>query len=55
MDRPTMNEARMRACMKRGRTRAQCMKEVYPEGEPKTGGKKKGGGKKAPPFKKGGY
>ncbi len=50
MNRPMMNEAKMKACMKRGKSRSQCMKEVYPDGEPK-----KGKGKKPNPFKKGGY
>jgi hypothetical protein len=33
-----MNAARMKKCMDGGKSRAQCMKEVYPE---------RGGGKKA--------
>ena len=29
MNRPAMNEAKVAACMKRGGTRAKCMKEAY--------------------------
>lgn len=56
MERPSMNAARMARCMKTGKSRAACMKEVYPEGNGKSGGgkkkpdftKKKTGGKKPP-------
>ena len=44
-----MSDAKMAACMKRGKSRAACMKECYPDGMPAKGGKTK-----PPPFKKGG-
>jgi hypothetical protein len=48
MLRPQMNEAKVKACMKRGGSRAQCMKEAYPD----KGGKKTSSGKKPNPFSK---
>ena len=44
MERPAMNAARVAKCVKSGRTRADCMKEIYPG---KSGGKK--GKSKKPP------
>ncbi len=39
MDKPKMNEAKVKACIKKGGTRAKCMKEAYPD---KKGGDDKG-------------
>jgi hypothetical protein len=51
---PMMNEAKVKACMKRGGSRAQCMKDAYPD-KGKSSSKKKSSGKKPNPFQKGGY
>ena len=35
---PMMNEAKLKACLKRGKSRKECMAEVYPEKPGKKGG-----------------
>jgi hypothetical protein len=41
MERPMMNKEKMARCMKSGKSRADCMKQIYPKGMPgeKTGKK----------------
>ena len=43
MARPAMNMQKVQQCMKGGKSRAACMKEVYPEGASKKPPMKKGG------------
>jgi hypothetical protein len=48
-----MNAAKMKKCMDSGKTRAQCEKQVYPDGMPSKSSKKSSTKKKPPAF--GGY
>lgn len=50
MERPVMNAARMARCMKSGKSREACMRQVYPERVKQGGSKKKG-----PARRRGGY
>ncbi len=45
---PMMNEAKVKACMKKGGSRAQCMKEAYPDKKGGDAKKKKSSSKKNP-------